>query len=277
MDHDAPRALPGKVGRYEIVRLLGHGGMATVYLARDLELNRPVALKVPHARLLGGAHILDRFRREAQAAAALDHPNICPVYEVGRAGNVHYLAMAYIDGRPLSKLVRPDQPLPPRRAVALVRKVALAMHEAHARGVLHRDLKPANVMINKRNEPVIMDFGLARLMKQEDVRLTQSGILIGTPAYMAPEQATGFADGIGPGCDIYSLGVMLFELLTGRLPFTGPAVAVLGQVLVTEPPRPSQFRPGLDPALEAICLKAMAKKPEDRHPSMEAFAAALAG
>jgi TPR repeat protein len=254
-----PGELPEPFGHYRIVRKLGQGGMGTVYLAHDLQLDRPVALKVPRFSAQDGPAVLDRFYQEVKAAATLDHPNICPVYEAGCVGGVHYMTMAYVEGRPLSAFVRPGKPWLPRQAVLLVRKLALVAHEAHVKGVIHRDLKPANVMINKRREPVVMDFGLARRATAGDARLTADGSAMGTPAYMAPEQARGDVAAMGPGCDVYSLGVILYELLAGELPFRGRVVEVLAQVLHAEPRPPSAVRPGLDPALEAICLQAMAK------------------
>lgn len=267
-------ALAGAFGRYRIIKLLGKGGMATVYLAHDSELDRDVAIKVPHLRPEIGPGLVDRFRREARAAAALRHPNICPVYDVGEVGGVQYLSMAYIEGRPLADIVRPNAPLPAGRAAAIVRKVALALDHAHGRGVIHRDLKPSNVMIDAHGEPVVTDFGLARLAR-DGVRLTHEGAVLGTPAYMAPEQVTD-SSAAGAAADVYSLGAMLYELLTGRPPFDGPVLAVLGQILNTEPPPPSRLRPDLDPALEAVCRKAMAKDAAARYRTMAEFAAALA-
>src|SRR5262245_44657157 len=149
-------SLPEQFGRYRVLRRLGRGGMGTVYLAHDSQLDRRVALKVPHRRP-GDDRLLKRFRQEAQAAATLQHPNVCSVYDVGEVGGVHYVSMAYIDGRPLSSLIRGGKPLPPRPVAAVVRKLALALQEAHRKGVIHRDLKPANVMVNERGEPVLMD------------------------------------------------------------------------------------------------------------------------
>jgi predicted Ser/Thr protein kinase len=267
--------VPGQVGRYRILKKLGQGGMGAVYLAHDTELDRPVALKVPQFGPEDGPQVLERFRREARAAATLHHPNLCPVYDVGEVGGVHFLTMAFIEGKPLSDFVRGGKAQPPRQAAALVRSLARGLQEAHARGIIHRDLKPSNVMINQRKEPVVMDFGLARRSGSGDVRLTQTGAVMGTPAYMAPEQVRGDVQAMGPACDIYSLGVILYELLTGRLPFQGPVTAVLAQILVDEPEPPSKHRPGLDPALEAICLKALAKEPGRRHASMADLAADL--
>ncbi len=195
--------------------------MGSVYLAHDGQLDRSVALKVPHFTPEDGPEILDRFYREARSAATLDHPNVCPIYDVGQIDGHHYVSMAFVEGRPLADLVEADKRLSQRQAAILVRQVAMAMAEAHRRGIIHRDLKPANIMINPRHEPVIMDFGLARRSDKRDAQLTKSGAIVGTPAYMSPEQVKGDPTGIGPGCDIYSLGVVLYELLTGRLPFEG--------------------------------------------------------
>jgi predicted Ser/Thr protein kinase len=268
-------ALPEQFGRYRIIKQIGKGGMGSVYLAHDTQLDRSVALKVPHFKDDDGPEVLERFTREARAAATLDHPNICKVYDVSEINGIRYVTMAYIEGRRLSDLIESGKALPPRSVAALVRKLALALQEAHRHGVIHRDLKPSNVMVNQRREPVIMDFGLARRMHQDDIRLTKSGALMGTPAYMAPEQVSGDVEAMGPCCDIYSLGVVLYELLTAQLPFQGPTAAVLGQIMTQEPPPPSRARPELDPTLDLICQKAMAKKVENRFRSMGEFATAL--
>ena len=268
-----PQTLPAPFGRYRLLKLLGRGGMGAVYLAHDTQLDRQVALKVPHLEA-GGERVLERFYREARAAATILHPNICPLHDVGEINGIPYLTMAYVEGKSLGDFAA-ARPLTPRQSALLVRKLALGLEEAHRKGVVHRDLKPSNVMLDKRGEPIIMDFGLARLARKGDPRLTQQGATLGTPAYMPPEQVSGNIDAMGPPCDVYSLGVILYELLAGRLPFGGDVMAMLAQVLMDEPPPPSSLRPGLDPDLEAICLKAMAKKPEDRYASMSDFAAAL--
>ena len=276
-----PIELPRRFGRYRILKRLGQGAMGAVYLVDDTELHRRVALKVPHFRLDESAapadrRDLDRFYREARAAASLDHPNLCPVYDVGQFDGIPYIIMAYIKGRPLSRYIDRDRPMSQRRVAAMVRKLALALHEAHSHGVVHRDLKPSNVMVSSRRNLIIMDFGLAWRIGLQDQRLTRVGLVLGTPAYMPPEQVSGKVEALGPRCDIYSLGVIMYELLTGHVPFEGPDTFVLAHILFVEPAPPSRHRPDLDPLIEAICLKAMAKVPEDRYATMSEFATALA-
>jgi hypothetical protein len=221
--------------------------------------------------------VLERFCREARAAATLRHPNICPVYDVGQIEGTHYISMAYIEGHPLSAFTQSAKAQPERQVLMPVRKLAQALQEAHDQGIVHRDLKPANIMVDTRNEPIIMDFGLARQVRHEgDIRLTQTGSIIGTPAYMSPEQVGGELDKIGPPTDQYSIGVILYELLTGHLPFCGSMMAVLGQIVTKEAPAPSQIRNGLDSRIDAACLKMMAKNPSDRFPSLSAVAEELA-
>lgn len=273
--------LPEHFGHYRIIKRLGRGAMGAVYLADDTRLGRQVALKVPHLRTSGStraasAHDLDRFYREARAAANLNHPNLCPVYDVGQVEGIPYLTMAYIRGRPLSRYINPDRPIPPRRVAVIVRKLARAMEEAHRSGVIHRDLKPSNIMVGSRRELVIMDFGLVWRIGAEDRRLTRRGLIVGTPAYMSPEQISGRVEDLGPRCDVYSLGVILYELLTARRPFEGPEAVVLAQILYVDPVSPSAYRPELDDQIAAICLKAVAKRSEDRYATMGEFASSLA-
>jgi WD40 repeat protein/regulator of sirC expression with transglutaminase-like and TPR domain/predicted Ser/Thr protein kinase len=269
-------ALPSVFGRYRVLTPLGEGGMGAVYLVLDTVLDRRVALKVPHFTAADGPDILERFYREARAAATIQHPNICPVHDVGALDGTHFLTMAYIEGKTLLNVLRESKNLPQRDAAVLVHKLALALQEAHDHGVIHRDLKPANIIINRRGEPVIMDFGLAKRALPGEARLTRDGAMIGTPAYMSPEQINGNIQSMGPACDIYSLGVMLYELLTGQLPFRGSVVEVVGQILSQTPKPLSALRPGIDPRLEAICMRAMAKEVKDRFAAMSDLATALA-
>lgn len=280
-----PTAVPAFIGRYEIQQVLGRGGMGEVYLARDPELDRLVALKVP---VLSGAKAEERFLREARAAAALNHPNLCPVYDAGRADGVPYLAMAYVPGLTLAQTLRRGRLAPPRAAV-IAAAVARGMAEAHRHDIVHRDLKPGNILLDARGNPVVTDFGLALRdgtpagpsvavpVDPGDSRLTRAGAVLGTPAYMSPEQASGRLDRVRSASDIYSLGAVLFEMLTGRPPFEAQDVETLLTVIRTEPPpRPSAEAPGVPPGLDAVCLKALAKQPAERFASMDAFAEALA-
>jgi serine/threonine protein kinase len=271
-----PRLAGESFGRYRILKTLGEGAMGSVYLALDSQLQRKVALKIPKVDAREQPRFIERFLREARSAATLTHPNICPVYDVGEIDGQHFITMAYIQGHSLSDFVNPAKPQNERHIATVARKIALALHEAHANGLVHRDVKPANVMIDLRNEPIIMDFGLARQLDDgEDSRLTRDGAILGSPAYMSPEQIEGQAGKIGPACDIYSLGVILYELLTGQLPFQGSVASIIGQILAKEPVHPTRVRPQISPRLAEISLKAMAKRPEDRFGSMKEVANAL--
>jgi serine/threonine protein kinase len=251
--------------------------MGAVYLAHDPQLDRLVALKIP--RLLEDDPLVwrVRFLSEARTAATLHHPNICPVFEVGEADSRPYLTMAYIEGETLAARLRRAGPPPIPEALALVRAVARAMAEAHDRGIVHRDLKPANIIIDRRGQPVVMDFGLAlRATATDDLRLTLSGVAMGTPAYMPPEQAGGDHDAIGPPADVYALGIILYELVTGRVPFQGKTFGkLLAQIERDPPPVPSALNPAIDAALEAILLKTLGKAPEQRFATAGALADAL--
>jgi len=267
--------IPEQFHRYRIVKRLGQGGMGSVFLAEDTRLGRQVALKVPHFDDDSNPEVIARFYREARSAATLNHPNLCAVHDVGEFNGMPYLTMAYIKGRPLSEILATGQKISTRSAAKLVRTLALALQEAHAKGITHRDLKPDNIMLDDRQQPVIMDFGLARRGDAQDARVTKTGMVIGTPMYMAPEQVRGEYDAIGPAADIYALGVILYELLTGSPPFDGGAMSVLSRVLTEQPAPATERRPELDPDLSAICSRAMAKNPEDRFASMTEFAESL--
>jgi serine/threonine protein kinase len=262
---------PHEFGRYRLLRYLGGGGMGCVYLAEDRKLEIPVALKVPHPDLVEEPRLLERFHREARAAARLDHPGLCWVLDTGQIGGTPYFVMRYIAGRPLSKC----PPMAPRAAATLVRSVALAMAAAHRQGVIHRDLKPSNIVVTPQGEPVVADFGLALMVDAEARRLTEPGAIMGTLRYMAPEQLRGDLAAIGPASDVYNLGAILFELLAGRVPFTNPIAELLE--LSRHPAPPSAHKPGVDRALDHICLTALAREIPRRYAGMEAFAAALGG
>ena len=269
----SPIALPEMFGPYRILRPLGKGGMGTVYLAFDTRLDREVALKICHVS--ENTTALERFRREAKAAATLSHPNLCPVYEYDVRDGIAYLTMAFIEGQTLREVLAERGTLPPDEAVRMVVKLARAMQSAHDAGVIHRDLKPANIALNRKGEPIILDFGLARQTDEAATRVTRPGMFVGTLSYMAPEQLDDAVGALGPRSDIYSLGVILYELLTGKVPFKGPIAAMVFKVIHVEPEPPSQRNPAVDDELEAVCLKALAKNPANRFPSMIDFAEAL--
>lgn len=262
-------------GRYQIVRLLGCGAMGSVFLARDTVLDRDVALKVPKFSAADGPELIERFFREARAAATLHHRNICAVHDIGEIDGTNYISLAYIDGQSLSDVIKSDSPLPEGLIASTVRKLALALQDAHDRGVVHRDLKPGNIMIDQEGEPVVTDFGLARREAIGESHLTHSGAILGTPAYMSPEQVEGKQHSIGPVSDVYSLGVILFELLTSQRPFTGSTASVMGQIATKDPPAPATLRPEVDPRLNALCVKMIARKVGDRIGSMHEVADAL--
>jgi serine/threonine protein kinase/formylglycine-generating enzyme required for sulfatase activity len=269
--------LSGQFGRYRILRALGQGAMGTVYLAEDTQLQRQVALKTPQFTDDSEHELLERFYREARAAATLRNPHICPVYDVGDLDGQHYITMAYIEGRPLSEFVKPAVPQTERQILVAVGKIAQALQVAHEHGIVHRDLKPANIIVDRQGEPVIMDFGLAQYAQPgETLRLTQTGVILGSPSYMSPEQVEGDPAKVGPAADQYGLGVILYELLTGRVPFQGSLASVMGQIVSKEPVPPSEFRPGIDPRIDAVCLKMLAKDPADRFVNLGAVAAELA-
>jgi serine/threonine protein kinase len=261
-------------GRYQIVRMLGRGAMGAVYLAYDTELHRHVAMKTP---FLGKSkETIQRFYREARAAAQLRSPYLCPIYDVGKVGDVHYLSMAFIDGVPLAKVMAERRLKTVGEIIAIVSKVARGLQKVHDLGIIHRDLKPDNIMIDPDGDPIVLDFGLARRVNEE-VQVTMSGVLIGTPAFMSPEQVDGDPAKIGPATDIYSLGIVFYHLLTGQLPFKGSLTSILSQIGTKLPVKPSAINVdiGEDSPLEEVCMKMIAKSPADRFPNMAEVASVL--
>jgi serine/threonine-protein kinase len=266
---------PVPFGKYTLLAELGRGGMGVVYHAQDKVLGRQVALKRVRSGLLADPGEIARFYREAQAVARLTHPNIVPLHEIGEEGGQHFFTMDFAAG---GSLLGNKQRLAadPRRAAALVEKIARAVHYAHGKGILHRDLKPGNILLSEHGEPLVSDFGLAKFLNAEET-LTQTGAVVGTPAYMAPEQTAGQGATLSPQSDIWSLGVMLYELLTGRRPFAGMGAQDLtAQIQRAEPPRPRALRPDLNRDLEAVVLKCLEKDPDWRYPTAEALGEDLA-
>jgi eukaryotic-like serine/threonine-protein kinase len=255
--------------RYRVLRRLGSGGMADVWLAEDTHLQRQVALKVLHARYLQDPEFVGRFQREAEHAAGLQHPNIVAVFDRGQDGAVNYIAMRYVEGPTLKELI--DRGLTPPQAAALVRQVLEGARFAHRNGIVHRDLKPQNVIVDGEGKAVVTDFGIARAGVSE---ITQTGSVMGTPHYLSPEQAQGFE--VTPVSDLYSIGVILYEALTGRVPFEGEsAVAVAMKQVSQVPQRPSSINPQVSPALDGVVMRALEKEPGQRFQSADAFIAAL--
>jgi beta-lactam-binding protein with PASTA domain/predicted Ser/Thr protein kinase len=268
--------LPPEVGegstidsRYKLLRRIGSGGMADVWLAEDPHLQRRVALKILHRRFAQDREFVERFRREAEAAASLSHPNIVAVFDRGDVEGTYYIAMQLLEGRSLKELI--DQGLTPEQTTALVRQVLEAAGYAHRHGVVHRDLKPQNVIVDDEGVATVTDFGIARAGASE---ITQAGSVMGTPHYLSPEQAQGQA--VTAVSDLYSVGVILYEALAGRVPFEADsAVAIAMKQVSTAPQRPSSISPAVSPALDAVVMRALEKDPGQRFQSAEAFIAAL--
>ena len=273
---------PGEFGKYRLVKELGRGGMGVVFLAVDQKLLRNVALKIPLLSHSSKGALSEsqkkerksRFLREAQSMAKVKHPNLCQVYDHDEFGEWHYLVMEYIEGEPLSTHLRKRKIFSQTEASRLLCTVAIALETLHDQGLVHRDLKPQNIMMTKAFEPIVMDFGLSRqflVEEEEGEALTGEGVFIGTLAFCSPEQIQGRSDDIGPATDIYTLGVILYQLVTGQLPFR-PSPTLGWDILNQVSPAPSKLRPDLDPLIDAICQKSLAKRPSDRYSSAKAFA-----
>ncbi len=262
-----------RIGKYRIDGVLGSGAMGVVYKAYDADIARTVALKTIRHELLDGlqeADIVARFRNEAQASGRLVHPNIVAVYDFGAYADTTYIAMEYVDGTPLNAFLVKDVPMDLAASITCITQLLRALDYAHARGVVHRDIKPANILITGDAQVKITDFGIAKI---ESSTLTQVGAVIGTPSYMSPEQFKG--ETVDGRSDLFAVGIVLYQMLTGVRPFSGPASTVMHQIIHEMPPRPSERQPALHPAFDGILAKAMAKRIEDRYPSAQAFLDAL--
>jgi serine/threonine-protein kinase len=259
--------------KYVVKGLLGKGGMGVVYRAVDTILDEPVALKVISERLFEGRDAVERLKREVVLARRVSHPNVCRIYDIGQSETgAPYVSMEYIDGKPLGDVLKSKGVLTLREGIPIVRQVLDALAAAHRVNVIHRDLKPDNIMVTSGGQAVIMDFGLS--LSEDSRRVTQAGFLIGTPQYMAPEQATGAT--VDPRTDLYAVGVILFRMFTGKLPFTSSnLVDILRAHVETPPPRPTELNPTITPLLESIILRALEKDPSHRFASADAFLSAL--
>ncbi|WP_166825007.1 serine/threonine-protein kinase [Thalassoroseus pseudoceratinae] len=261
-----------RLGHFVLEKLLGEGGFGCVYQARDLKLDRAVAIKLPRSGQLTEKET-SQFLKEARAAAQLRHPNIVGVHEVGMSDGSVYIATDFINGQPMDDWLESYQPTH-QESAELCRTLAEALHHAHQRGVIHRDLKPANILLDEDGQPHIADFGLAK-REFGETSMTAAGVVMGTPAYMAPEQATGQSHEADARADIYALGTMLFEMLTGERPFRGSTQALLYQVVNAEPPLPRTIDETIPEGLEAICICCLAKDPDHRFASAQDLADAL--
>ncbi|MBN2506369.1 MAG: serine/threonine protein kinase [Verrucomicrobia bacterium] len=266
--------LPRRFGDYELLEEIAHGGMGVVYKARQGSLNRTVAVKLIRAGPYASKEYVHRFRVEASAAAVLQHPHIVAVHEVGVHQGQHYFSMDYVAGRSLAQIVR-EGPLAPNRAARYVQQIAEAIEYAHAAGILHRDLKPSNVLIDAQDQPRITDFGLAKQL-HSDSAVTLTGEVIGTPGYMPPEQASGRRGAVQAWSDVYSLGAILYHLLTGRAPFAGLSIeATIDAMLHQDPVSVRLLNPAVPRDLDTICLKCLEKEPAKRYVSAQLLAEEL--
>lgn len=270
----AEAEFPMRFGPYDLLEEINRGGMGIVYRAVHRDLGRTVALKVLRAGEMATDEEVRRFRTEVLASTALSHPNIIPTFEAGQLHGLFYLTMAYIEGDDLQSALR-ELKTDPQRSAKLLLKITEAVCHAHQQNIIHRDIKPSNILIDKCGEPFLADFGLAHRMREDD-GLTATGQILGTPAYMPPEQASGRARVLTPAVDIYSLGAVLYAMLTGQPPFSGPTpFDVLLQVVDRQPPAPRQLNKSCPKPLELICLKAMNKDPEERYKSADELAGDL--
>ena len=270
-DPDRPIPLLMDFGDYELLEQIGRGGQGVVFRARQKSLNRTVALKVINLGQWASKTHLKRFRLEAEAAARLEHPGIVPIHEVGERDGQCYFSMKFVEGGQLGEVAR-HEPMPIRRAVELIAKVARTVHYAHEHGILHRDIKPGNILLDANGEPHLTDFGLARLVESEST-VTRTMEVLGTPSYMAPEQAVGNNAAVNSATDVYGLGAVLYQLLTGQPPFAGGTTyETIKLVLDNEPRQPRQLNPKVDRDLSTICLKCLEKDPKRRYSSALALA-----
>ena len=265
---------PTTFGRYEVHRELGRGGMGTVYLANDTELGRQVALKIP--QLKHSATAAERFRREARSMASVEHANLCPIYDVGQIDGVNFMSMAYVEGKTLDQVLVDSGPLGEIEAIELIRQVAEGLAAVHNAGIIHRDFKPSNIIVATDGTPILMDFGLARHAVDVDAELTREGEIVGSPAYLAPEQIESELGEVGPASDVYSLGVVLFELVTGQRPFAGSTLRVLRRVVTEDPPSPSSVGAELSKTFDQLCQDALCRRPDARISSAGEFVQRLA-